>query len=508
MTTPPPFRNLINLIEMQWKDRSSITPILEKYPTKFVHFSKVKKVGINPQSIWSDPKGVYAYPVPWVLNYDMTHRQQYGFDFEYFFILDINTASNGIVLSKMTFAQLNQIAERNGWKQYLDSLHEQHGKYYIKDKDGHTDSLPSYLKPDIAGSVFWHVCDALNKNKSMLWSTSLKGIAYIYDDDNSIINDREPHQMLVLDPRILKVIDSGTNGDSRAQSRAEGWEGWKNAIVKLFKVLSEKYNGVLTWNKQMPTLSFNVGTKRFDLIFEEKWAVGIHITYYYGKAKGYGKIAMKDIETLSLEELVEKISKYVENIASIKDELWFDPIVEENMVHLFVEGKIMDDADMSWETTIENDQSVIRTVGTSDKKIDGINLQTTVYVDIREEDFGISLYVKINGMRSPFVSASLFEKYTYLPDCTKPLMNKLLVGLDQVKQIYTQDVNDSYYRPKFYAEKEWNQFVGWLITNSGLSFDDHIRLSDFRKQEHEYSVISPQEKKDLLYDIKRVMKDT
>ena len=134
------------LFEMDWYDKSPMTAVLQQNRGKWIHFSQgapnrdyrtatllpepeapayydrrktkqyqrnlravqrknamanVPKMGINPKSMWQDPKGVYFYPVNWLLSGTerITSGQQHGINYPYYYIADINlNDANGVNL--------------------------------------------------------------------------------------------------------------------------------------------------------------------------------------------------------------------------------------------------------------------------------------------------------------------------------------------------------------------------------------------------------------------------
>jgi hypothetical protein len=159
--------HLNTLFEVDFYDRSPLTAVLKRSRGKWIHFSKgapnrsyrnaklepepdkpdyynraktkqyqrdvrtvarrnaiqpVPKIGVNPQSFWSDPRGVYCYPVDWLLSGHerILSGNQYGMDFRYYYICDINlNDANGVNLGTITWEQVEAIAARNGWLEQM-----------------------------------------------------------------------------------------------------------------------------------------------------------------------------------------------------------------------------------------------------------------------------------------------------------------------------------------------------------------------------------------------------
>jgi hypothetical protein len=69
------------------------------------------------------PSGLYFYPIDWLLN-DSSERllsgNQWGSDWPYVFIAGIDTGSDGEVLSRTTWADVERIARRNSWWEWME----------------------------------------------------------------------------------------------------------------------------------------------------------------------------------------------------------------------------------------------------------------------------------------------------------------------------------------------------------------------------------------------------
>jgi len=492
------------LTELNWQDKSPLAPVLAKYPGKFIHFSQINKLGINPKKSHSDPHGIYFYPTDWLrtTEYDrVQHGNQYGLDWPYYFIADVNWSSPGIVLSKFSAADLKTVAERNGWAKLLQE-YLANGTITVG-ADSRKVTLPHYAKEDQPGSILWHLCDAIQKERLMTWGQMLKGIAYIYDDGNAIIHSNEPAQLLVLLPNAIKVIDSGKN-QNVSYRNTEDWAHWSHAIKTLFETVAANYDGNLVWKNKRPKVYFSVGEKNFELEFYEKWGMSLYLHFTYGRAKGYRKIESTDLRNLSAEDLLAKIEAYINEIVEFDSDLLFQPLIPEDRAHLFVEGKIFDNLDdVVWETEINNDDdkyAKILTYGTYSNVADGISVEPTVRMTIYHDHFTIGLNLNVNGQL--LCTAQVQQDFHYAPDCIEPLFDALAKGLGHVEDIYVKQPDDNYYRPKFDDTAQWSQFLGFTLSNCGLSFGGRLERF-FAKQIEAYE---QSDKEDLAYYTRKVMR--
>jgi len=156
---------------------------LEKYSgqDKYVHFSNINKIGINPNKSHKDPHGIYFYPLQYLLD-NGVDRGQYAIDFKYAFIVDIDKNDNGFVLQDMTNDDVATIAGDNGWTAPTES--------------------------DFPGSNFFKTCDKLANSKGgPSWSKLLRGIDWLEDKGESIIAGDEPAQMIVLNAKLIRVVE-------------------------------------------------------------------------------------------------------------------------------------------------------------------------------------------------------------------------------------------------------------------------------------------------------------
>jgi len=104
--SPDDASNRAILSELTWYDRSPLTSVLKANRGRWIHFTNTPKLGVNVRSMWdSGPKGVYFYPVDYLLTKTdrMKDGLQYGFNFKYYFLCDLDLSKPGIVLDEFTF---------------------------------------------------------------------------------------------------------------------------------------------------------------------------------------------------------------------------------------------------------------------------------------------------------------------------------------------------------------------------------------------------------------------
>lgn len=259
------FETRQTLTELDWYERSPLADILRRHRGRWVHFSRgapnrdiyqlhqnnqllptpdrpantyssramkahqrqvsrinrmnatepVPKIGVNPRKFHRDPFGIYFYPVDWVLSGTEKLRRgdQYGQDMPVYHIADIDLSSPGVVLGSVRWEQVEEIAARNGWRDQLDA-------FRALPPEQQKATLPRYSNPDKPGAVLWHFVERLVAKGETTWAKAYRGLTYIRDDGNSIIHSNEPDQLLVLDPRIIKVVETGRTRSSGTRTGA------------------------------------------------------------------------------------------------------------------------------------------------------------------------------------------------------------------------------------------------------------------------------------------------
>lgn len=175
---------------------------IKKYHDKWVHFSHINKLGINPRIGHGDPPGIYFYPCDFFLDNGHT-EDQYATSFKYYYICDIDLNSNGVNLKTLTETQALRIAEQNNWKDELSQPLLYNDYNHIKRLTGKSNYK--------IGEIFYYTAKYLNDHKSKSFLSLFKGIDYIYDPGLEIIEPLEPEQIIVLNPSIITKIDFGIN---------------------------------------------------------------------------------------------------------------------------------------------------------------------------------------------------------------------------------------------------------------------------------------------------------
>lgn len=515
--------DMVSLFEMDWYEKSPMTAVLQRNRGRFIHFSQgapnrdwhsaklipeperpssyhprtakryqrdmttvqrknaiypVPKMGINPRSMWKDPKGIYFYPVNWLLSGHERIRigQQHGINYRYYYIVELDLSDpNGINLDTVTWPQIEAIAKRNGW---FDQMQEFRG-LSPEDQTKHVDM--HYARPDVPASFFWHFIDRNVKNGEMSWASAYKGVSFIRDPNLSIIHKNEPDQVLVLDPRIIKVVEFGENKLPQNFSDQDKLTQWMHALLTIIKQVRGEYGGDIVWNKQRPTLTFAKGSGRFTLTIPERRTmgseVGLSLAYTYGRAEDSMYIEYKDLAKLSLPEIVQMIATRVEQIAGRKTDLLFRPIMSIEEGKRLMINQMADHLGLSINTTIHNSDTQrydsVMMLGDVQREINQVLIKTRCFLRLGTNDMDGSCNLWAGRHHLISAPSTWNEEFN---DPT-PMLRSIAVKAHEnlalmLRSFGPQETGQSGFHdrnPRFSTAEEATAMTGWLILNSGLS---------------------------------------
>jgi hypothetical protein len=158
-------------------------------PTHFFTMTEINKVGINPQSKYSTPIGVYAYPLT-------------------------SSYYNKLINDSLPFA---------GEKPYINVFtltqpvfNLSYYKEYDLEKDVEALSPDKSILQEAFSRArfsspagrFWNLTRLLANKDAKAWNTILRKLNYtnFYDPGEEIIHPSEPTQIVILDPRIISIV--------------------------------------------------------------------------------------------------------------------------------------------------------------------------------------------------------------------------------------------------------------------------------------------------------------
>lgn len=236
-----------------YEDERSAYDAMMRHPRAFIHFTNgvprskdstdlVPRMGINPSNkSHHDPHGVYFYPIAWLLRHAREHRLDslYGTTMQFYYVADIQLGAGGVNLYTMTAAQADKIARSNGW---LAELQKVRGDTRLL-----PDSLPDAVKRR-PGALLYGCADYLvNVEKSHRWTQLLRGVDYLYDPGYGIINQNEPAQVCVINPKLITVLESGENKEKTSQ-----------IVSDVMKAVAAQLGGDISYSNRQPQLSTKI----------------------------------------------------------------------------------------------------------------------------------------------------------------------------------------------------------------------------------------------------------
>lgn len=172
------------------------------YENKFISFTKLEKLGVNPINIHSTPIGLYTYPVKYALD-TAKHTDfsslPYAGNNPYVHFIEIAPSANVWVMS-----------DRTNIETYRDKL--------VQFASDNSINLSfKYLTPQTLYNCVHSVASKLaGKSATTKMATIFKnvfGIDALYDDGNGIIHSNEPTQMVIFNPKIIvkhKLLQNDT----------------------------------------------------------------------------------------------------------------------------------------------------------------------------------------------------------------------------------------------------------------------------------------------------------
>lgn len=452
------------LFEANWFDKSPIVKVLKENKGKFVHFSRVPKLGINPSSTKAhkDPHGIYFYPIDWILSQPerVKSGNQYGFEWPYYFIADIDFSLPGLDISKITNEQIKQIATNNDWQKFLTF------------SDDHP--IASYARTNIPGAFLWHFVDALQNKKLITWEKAFKGYYWIRDPGTGTIHNHEPDQLIVMSQKCIKTVQMFENKGVKTE---ETFAEWEYLIKELFLKVAEQYDGKIRWEqsgdykqvgekrrkRSYPTVNWFQNGAKFQL------HVGKHLylCLRFQKGREEDDVIVAKYEHFrdkSPEDLLDMIHRKVEELAVRTEELRFIPVIKEENARELIQIILP-----SGETSerIDNDSKSISFTRSHSFG----PFQTIVNVFVRDKEFSISINIR-NGSDVLIYNRSNLE---YLVDEEQVAFDDNLKQIvNAIKGLSAKIGPDGWSRNKFYTRSDLEEFIGWLVLNSRLDFNGLI----------------------------------
>ena len=163
------------------------------YENKFISFTKLEKLGVNPNNIHSTPIGLYTYPVKYALE-SAKHTDfsalPYAGNNPFIHFIEISPSANIWVMSA-----------RSNIGIYCDKLIK-----YAADNSINlviNKTLTSQNLYQCVVSLAEKISNKSATTKMAIIFRNVLGLDALYDDGNGIMHSNEPTQMVVLNPKII-----------------------------------------------------------------------------------------------------------------------------------------------------------------------------------------------------------------------------------------------------------------------------------------------------------------
>lgn len=309
---------------------------MTKHPDAYIHFTRTEKMGINPSAskLHRDIHGVYFYPVSWFTS-GQYKPSQYGANMPYFYLVEIDRESNGVVLQDITKDEVLAIAQRNGWGDICQQtfndpsllVQEMGGQAARGVKEmvaaGHPGAI-LYQLPD----AMFHYPKAFGLDKSPNRSKMFNGIDFIEDKGQGLIHEHEPMQLIVLNQKAIKrVIHFGEtkhNHQRGLQKRLEKWLEARGFTIKYDKkVMHASKRREPYFKLQFAFWNPNVAP-RID--YEYYSLEGRHIRSHLSLDDYWQKpiIYNSDRQVFEFDAIIQHVEKWLADAGEISDEslLW------------------------------------------------------------------------------------------------------------------------------------------------------------------------------------------
>lgn len=172
-------------LERKWQTLASYSD----WSGEWVHYSNINKIGINPQQFHMDLAGVYLFPKEFKTRGTLWREKKFKFT--------VKISGNAKVLD------LSKLSE-NDLQELLDKLNIKPFPNHPLNADTFWDTLQNY----------YCLRDKKNVGK---WNGDFRRLGYdaVFDDTGSIHTAEV--QLVVLNPKIIKIIDVETQSIKRGQ---------------------------------------------------------------------------------------------------------------------------------------------------------------------------------------------------------------------------------------------------------------------------------------------------
>lgn len=464
---------ILNEVEYQYRTR--LWSDIRQYVGKgyFIHFGQTPKMGVRVQGKFhSDPHGVYFYNLDWLVKHPrFAEGEQFGTNWPYWTIVEREPDDHGIIFSRLSWDDLEQLSRQQQWPNF----EQWERAHYEKMRPPHNSPA----------GLFWDyikACSPMSRGGKDLptQARALKGISFIEDDGMGIIHGGEPYQMVLFDPRIIRVIATGNQGNPADDKLMNGH---RFAFMELLKKLRGEYGGSIEWNRKLPTLTFDVNGANFRLTwFPSGWDAKLRMETKWGRAQKTYTFNEGQFHIKSMDEVYGFFNDIVKKTAALakkKHDLFFTPVVTEKEAIAGV--KSIAEGDFTLHTEIDNDHHQMTVYANKKITLGKRDLSTMIYCINGDDKLRYAVNVKIGD--HTIISARV-------SDDPGEIVADAKENFDQSLQ-YVHPNNDGYTR-KFYYADEYRAFVGMVAELSGIKglvdayADEVVAWRDYQNKDEIY----------------------
>lgn len=280
-----------SIFEMDWIERTPLRAIFEPHAGKnrYVHFTDMAKIGVNPRKKHDDPYGVYCYSVDHILDQGeedryLRHGETFGVQRDFYYIVEPIAGCRIIDLSAVGEDEITALARQNDWFDVWGHALRRVGK-------------AMFPALDTFGDLFWTTLKQ-SSFRGRPWAETLRGIDVILDPYGTI-HPAEPGAAVFLNPASYRVVEHGKNPD-KSGGNSFTLEYWKEVILRVWGKIAGNYQGRVYWNKRMPHVDFVMRGVKLTAFMSEVGSM--HIVY--PKA---GESVVYAVDEIDLDEVTEQV---------------------------------------------------------------------------------------------------------------------------------------------------------------------------------------------------------
>lgn len=384
-------------MEIELRYRTNLIDQLEKYQGHgyWVHFSNTDKLGVNPQARHGDPKGIYFYYLDELFDYTrFRNGHQYATYYPHWTIVEL---------------------------------------------------IPNEHGMDQVSSEFW--------NDVKQGAATLRGIPYVVDS-KGIIHNLEPHQLLVRDPKSIRIIARGVTKGTSDYKLGQGEDANTIMVINFYKKLLAQYGGEIKWKDKKPNLVMTISGASFSLSYDG-FRNRMTMQSQWGDAQ---EIVSREMSKDSLDNLVKSFSGMIDMVVMYqkrKKYILFQPV--RDIKNITAELKAFSTAPYDIRNLIRNKNKIIDIELVRDYQEGGNKISSRVVAQVTNETIRYSAYIKVNAYH--LVNAQADDLNTLRTEIEKSFKER---GSE-----FSPD-NKSDYRKVFHSSIYYEAFLNWVVENSCL----------------------------------------